>query len=186
MGATILRFCPATGVSREGRSGSSQNRSGRYPLRDRGERRGFLRAARGPSGSRPMAWPHRGRMRSMGRTSTVIFRRGARGAPTGPGCRRAKSCRFCAMCRMSPYLPEGRKRTGFNLGPYDGPCQAHWARPRRPRCPRISSFQLLSRRPLDAVCRVQDRILDGARARLLSARRGWAKVINGARSPYAA
>jgi dimethylglycine dehydrogenase len=77
---------------------------------------------------------------------------------------------------VSYYLRQ--EKNGFNLGPYERPCKAHWADPPI-RCPRISAFSFTPMRWTG--CRSRSRTM--ARVPVL-AEAGLAKTINGP-IPYA-
>jgi dimethylglycine dehydrogenase len=72
----------------------------------------------------------------------------------------------------SYYLRQ--EKTGFNLGPYENPCRAHWATPDDPM-PEDFSFQLFP----DDLDRLEWWIADAARRVPLLAEARLTKVING-------
>jgi dimethylglycine dehydrogenase len=104
----------------------------------------------------------------------MLFRRGA---AVATGRRRwVTSCRCCATWTVSYYLRQ--EKNGFNLGPYERNCKAHWADPTDPDA---RGFQLsaLSRRSRAAV----EWYIEDAMARVpLLAEAGLAKTST-ARSP---
>jgi dimethylglycine dehydrogenase len=171
LGATILRFCPATGVSRENGEWIV-HREGRHPLRDRGERRRLLRPAR-----RRMVQALRRAHRADDGDEPPVhdLRRGSRRARLvgGGGSQAAAAAR-----RGRVLLPQaGEER--LQPRPLRAPCKAHWADPSDPM-PEDFSFQLYP----DALERLSVQIEDSMARVPVLAEAGLAKTINGP-IPYA-
>jgi dimethylglycine dehydrogenase len=172
MGATILRFCPATGVSRENGEWIVHTEKGDIRCE-------IVVNAAGYYAQRVGEWfkPYGGRTVPMMVMAHqyLIFEE-------VPELRdwSAQMGHKLPLLRdvdVSYYLRQ--EKNGFNLGPYERPCQAHWADPSDPM-PDDFSFQLYP----DALDRLSVQIEDSMARVPLLAKAGLSKVINGP-IPYA-
>jgi dimethylglycine dehydrogenase len=172
MGATILRFCPATGVSRE---------NGEWIVHtDQGDIRcEYVVNAGGYYAQRVGEWfkPYGGRTVPMMVMSHqyLLFEEvdEVRDWSASVG----HKLPLLRDVDSSYYLRQ--EKNGFNLGPYERNCKAHWVQPNDPM-PEDFSFQLYP----DDLERLEWYIEDAlARVPLLGAA-GVSKVINGP-IPYA-
>jgi dimethylglycine dehydrogenase len=172
MGATILRFTPATGVSRRG---------GEWIVHtDKGDIRAEIVVnAAGYYAQRVGEWfrPHGGRrvpmmvMSHQYLLSEQIPELAAWTAEVG------HKLPLLRDVDVSYYLRQ--EKAGFNLGPYENPCRAHWASPDDPM-PEDFSFQLFP----DDLDRLHVQIEDAMARVPILAQAGISKVINGP-IPYA-
>jgi dimethylglycine dehydrogenase len=172
LGATILRFCPATGVSRE---------NGEWIIHtEKGDIRcEIVVNAAGYYAQRVGEWfkPFGGRTVPMMVMSHqyMIF-------DEVPAVRDwseevGHKLPLLRDVDVSYYLRQ--EKNGFNLGPYERPCKAHWADPSDP-LPEDFSFQLYP----DALDRLSVQIEDSMARVPVLAEAGLAKTINGP-IPYA-
>ena len=121
MGATIVRFCPVTGVRRENGEWVVDDAARRNPLRICGQRRRLsrprgrqdVRPRRADDGDEPSVHTVRGdpRARRMVEGST------------------ASKLPLLRDVDTSYYLRQ--EKNGMNLGPYERNCRAHWVEPQR-------------------------------------------------------
>jgi len=172
MGATILRFCPATGVSRE---------NGEWIVHtDQGDIRcEFVVNAGGYYAQRVGEWfkPYGGRTVPMMVMSHqyMVFDEVPEIKKWSEGS--GKKLPLLRDVDTSYYLRQ--EKNGFNLGPYERNCRAHWATPTDPM-PDDFSFQLYP----DDLDRLEYYIEDAMARVPLLAEAGVARVINGP-IPYA-
>jgi len=172
MGATIQRHCPATGVSRE---------NGEWIVHtDQGDIRcEYVVNAAGYYAQRVGEWfkPYGGRTVPMAVMSHqyLLFEEVPEirdwSADTG------HKLPLLRDPDISYYLRQ--EKTGFNLGPYERNCKAHWITPDDPM-PEDFSFQLYP----DDLDRLEFYIGDAMERVPLLAEAGLSKVINGP-IPYA-
>ena len=171
MGATVLRFCPATGARREGGEWIVETEKGEIRCE-------FVVNAAGYYAQRVGEWfkPYGGRtvpmmvMSHQYLLTEEIPEIAAHTAGHGklPLLRDVDS---------SYYLRQ--EKTGLNLGPYERNCKAHWVTPDDPM-PEDFSFQLYP----DDLDRLEWYIEDAMARVPLLGRSGISKVINGP-IPYA-
>lgn len=167
LGATILRFCPATGVRRENGDWIVET--------DQGDIRcEIVVNAAGYYAQRVGEWfkPYGGRTVPMMVMSHqyMVF-------DEVPEIRdwAAEAGHKLPLLRdvdVSYYLRQ--EKNGFNLGPYERPCRAHWVDPADPM-PEDFSFQLYP----DDLERLSVQIEDAMARVPLLAEAGLARVING-------
>jgi dimethylglycine dehydrogenase len=172
LGATILRFTPATGVEREGDEWVVQ--TGKGDIRCE-----FVVNAAGYYAQRVGEWfgPHGGRTVPMMVMSHQYLLTGE--IPEIAAWSREAGTKLPLLrdVDVSYYLRQ--EKAGFNLGPYERNCRAHWADP-ADAMPDDFSFQLFP----DDLERLEHYITDAmARVPLLGSA-GVSKVINGP-IPYA-
>jgi len=172
LGATIARFCPATGVSRENDEWIVHTEKGDIRCE-------IVVNAAGYYAQRVGEWfkPYGGRTVPMMVMSHqyMIF-------DEVPEVRdwAGQAGHKLPLLRdvdSSYYLRQ--EKTGFNLGPYERPCRAHWADPSDP-LPEDFSFQLYP----DDLDRLSFQIEDAMARVPILAEAGLARVINGP-IPYA-
>ena len=172
MGATILRFCPATGVSRE---------NGEWIVHtDQGDIRcEYVVNAGGYYAQRVGEWfkPYGGRTVPMMVMSHqyLLFEEvdEVRDWSASVG----HKLPLLRDVDSSYYLRQ--EKNGFNLGPYERNCKAHWVQPNDPM-PEDFSFQLYP----DDLERLEWYIEDALARVPLLGKAGVSKVINGP-IPYA-
>ena len=172
MGAKIIRHCPATGVSRE---------NGEWIVHtDQGDIRcEIVVNAAGYYAQRVGEWfvPHGGRRVPMMVMSHQYLLTEEIGEIADWTKEVGHKLPLLRDVDVSYYLRQ--EKAGFNLGPYERNCRAHWASPDDPM-PEDFSFQLYP----DDLDRLEDYIADAmARVPLLGTV-GVQKVINGP-IPYA-
>lgn len=172
LGARIERFCPATGISRDGEDWIVQTPKGHIRCR-------IVVNAAGYYAQRVAEWfrPYGGRrlpmmvMSHQYMLTEEIPELAAYSAETGG------KLPLLRDVDTSYYLRQ--EKHGLNLGPYERNCRAHWATPDDPM-PEDFSFQLYP----DDLERLEDYISDAmARVPILGTA-GVSKVINGP-IPYA-
>ena len=172
MGATILRFCPATGVSRE---------NGEWIVHtDQGDIRcEFVVNAGGYYAQRIGEWfkPYGGRTVPMMVMSHqyLLFDEVAEVRDWSAAA--GHKLPLLRDVDSSYYLRQ--EKNGFNLGPYERNCKAHWVQPNDPM-PEDFSFQLYP----DDLERLEWYIEDALARVPLLGEAGVSKVINGP-IPYA-
>ena len=172
MGARILRHTPATGVSREGGEWIIHTAKGNIRCE-------FVVNAAGYCAQRVGEWfkPYGGRTVPMMVQSHqyILFEEHdkVRAYSTETG----HKLPLLRDVDVSYYLRQ--EKNGFNLGPYERPCRAHWATPDDPM-PEDFSFQLYP----DDLDRLEHYIEDAMARVPLLAEAGVSKVINGP-IPYA-
>ncbi len=172
MGATIVRFCPATGVSRENGEWIVHTAQGDIRCE-------IVVNAAGYYAQRVGEWfrPFGGRtvpMMVMSHQYMVFDEVPAlRDWSAGMG----RKLPLLRDVDVSYYLRQ--EKNGFNLGPYERPCRAHWADPSDPM-PEDFSFQLYP----DDLDRLSVQIEDAMARVPVLAEAGLQKVINGP-IPYA-
>ncbi|NKX45668.1 FAD-dependent oxidoreductase [Roseicyclus persicicus] len=172
LGATILRFCPATGVSRE--NGDWIVHTAKGDIRCE-----IVVNAAGYYAQRVGEWfkPYGGRTVPMMVMSHqyLIFDE----VPAVRDWSRAVGHKLPLLRDVDTSYYLRQEKTGFNLGPYERNCRAHWASPDDP-LPEDFSFQLYP----DDLDRLSFQIEDAMARVPVLAEAGLAKVINGP-IPYA-
>lgn len=172
LGATILRFCPATGVSRKGEGWIVHTAKGDIACQ-------IVVNAAGYYAQKVSEWfiPHGGRRVPMVAMSHQYLL--SEPIPEIEAWSREVGHKLPLLrdVDVSYYLRQ--EKTGFNLGPYERNCRAHWVTPDDPM-PEDFSFQLFP----DDLDRLEPYIVDAmARVPLLGTA-GISRVINGP-IPYA-
>ena len=172
MGATILRFCPATGVRRE---------NGEWVVQtDQGEIRcEYVVNAAGYYAQRVGEWfkPYGGRTVPMMVMSHQYLLFEEVEAVRDWSAQAGRKLPLLRDVDSSYYLRQ--EKNGFNLGPYERNCRAHWVQPGDPM-PEDFSFQLYP----DDLDRLEWYIEDALARVPLLGQAGVSKVINGP-IPYA-
>ena len=172
LGATILRFTPATGVSRENGEWIVQTEKGDIRCE-------YVVNAAGYYAQRVGEWfkPYGGRTVPMMVMSHqyMVFEEVPEIKAWSEGS--GKKLPLLRDVDTSYYLRQ--EKNGFNLGPYERNCRAHWATPNDPM-PDDFSFQLYP----DDLDRLEYYIEDAMARVPLLAEAGVARVINGP-IPYA-
>jgi dimethylglycine dehydrogenase len=172
MGATILRFCPATGVRRE---------NGEWVVQtDQGEIRcEYVVNAAGYYAQRVGEWfkPYGGRTVPMMVMSHQYLLFEEVQAVRDWSAQAGRKLPLLRDVDSSYYLRQ--EKNGFNLGPYERNCRAHWVQPSDPM-PEDFSFQLYP----DDLDRLEWYIEDALARVPLLGQAGVSKVINGP-IPYA-
>ena len=172
MGATILRFCPATGVRRE---------NGEWVVQtDQGEIRcDYVVNAAGYYAQRVGEWfkPYGGRTVPMMVMSHQYLLFEEVDAVRDWSAQAGRKLPLLRDVDSSYYLRQ--EKNGFNLGPYERNCRAHWVQPGDPM-PEDFSFQLYP----DDLDRLEWYIEDALARVPLLGQAGVSKVINGP-IPYA-
>ncbi len=172
MGATILRFCPATGVRRE---------NGEWVVQtDQGEIRcEYVVNAAGYYAQRVGEWfkPYGGRTVPMMVMSHQYLLFEEVEAVRDWSAQAGRKLPLLRDVDSSYYLRQ--EKNGFNLGPYERNCRAHWVQPSDPM-PEDFSFQLYP----DDLDRLEWYIEDALARVPLLGQAGVSKVINGP-IPYA-
>jgi len=172
MGATILRFCPATGVRRE---------NGEWVVQtDQGEIRcDYVVNAAGYYAQRVGEWfkPYGGRTVPMMVMSHQYLLFEEVEAVRDWSAQAGRKLPLLRDVDSSYYLRQ--EKNGFNLGPYERNCRAHWVQPGDPM-PEDFSFQLYP----DDLDRLEWYIEDALARVPLLGQAGVSKVINGP-IPYA-
>ncbi|SDJ08092.1 GcvT family protein [Lutimaribacter saemankumensis] len=172
MGARIIRFCPATGVSRE---------NGEWIVHtDQGDIRcEIVVNAAGYYAQRVGEWfkPFGGRTVPMMVMSHQYLIFDEVPAVRDWAAQAGHKLPLLRDVDTSYYLRQ--EKAGFNLGPYERPCRAHWATPDDP-LPEDFSFQLYP----DDLDRLSFQIEDAMARVPVLAEAGLTKVINGP-IPYA-
>ena len=172
LGATILRFTPATGVSRENGEWIVHTEKGDIRCE-------YVVNAAGYYAQRVGEWfkPYGGRTVPMMVMSHqyMVFEEVPEIKKWSEGS--GKKLPLLRDVDTSYYLRQ--EKNGFNLGPYERNCRAHWATPADPM-PDDFSFQLYP----DDLDRLEYYIEDAMARVPLLAEAGVARVINGP-IPYA-
>lgn len=172
MGATILRFTPATGVSR---------RNGEWIVHtDKGDIAcEYVVNAAGYYAQRVGEWfiPHGGRRVPMMVMSHQYLL--SEEIPEIEEWTRANGRKLPLLRDVDTSYYLRQEKNGFNLGPYEPNCRAHWATPDDPM-PDDFSFQLWS----DDLERIEDIVTDAMARVPLLGKAGISRVINGP-IPYA-
>ena len=172
MGAAILRFCPATGVRRE---------NGEWVVQtDQGEIRcEYVVNAAGYYAQRVGEWfkPYGGRTVPMMVMSHQYLLFEEVEAVRDWSAQAGRKLPLLRDVDSSYYLRQ--EKNGFNLGPYERNCRAHWVQPGDPM-PEDFSFQLYP----DDLDRLEWYIEDALARVPLLGQAGVSKVINGP-IPYA-
>ena len=167
LGATIARFCPATGVSRENDEWIVHT--------DKGDIRcEIVVNAAGYYAQRVGEWfkPYGGctvPMMVMSHQYMVFDE-----VPEIRDWAQAAGHKLSLLRDVDSSYYLRQEKNGFNLGPYERPCRAHWADPADPM-PEDFSFQLYP----DDLERLSFQIEDSMARVPLLAEAGLARVING-------
>jgi dimethylglycine dehydrogenase len=170
LGAKILRFCPATGVSRENGEWIVHTEKGDIRCE-------IVVNAAGYYAQRVGEWfkPFGGRTVPMMVMSHQYLVFDEVPAVRDWSAEVGHKLPLLRDVDVSYYLRQ--EKNGFNLGPYERPCQAHWADPSDPM-PEDFSFQLYP----DALDRLSVQIEDSMARVPCWPRRGWPRRST-ARSP---
>ncbi len=173
MGAKIIRFCPATGVSRENGEWIVHTEKGDIRCE-------YVVNAAGYYAQRVGEWfkPYGGRtVPMMVQSHQYLISEPIAELEKWSSEHDGKKLPLLRDVDSSYYL---RQETyGLNLGPYENPCKAHWATPDDP-LPEDFSFQLYQ----DDLERIEWYIEDAMARVPLLGEAGISKVINGP-IPYA-
>ena len=172
MGAKILRFCPATGVRRDNGEWIVETEHGDIRCE-------IVVNAAGYYAQRVGEWfkPYGGRTVPMMVMSHQYLIFDEVPAVRDWSAEAGGKLPLLRDVDTSYYLRQ--EKTGFNLGPYERPCRAHWATPDDP-LPEDFSFQLYP----DDLERLEFQIEDAMARVPILAEAGVTKVINGP-IPYA-
>ena len=167
LGATILRFCHATGVSRD--KGAWIVHTAKGDIRCE-----IVVNAAGYYAQRVGEWfkPHGGRTVPMMVMSHQYMVFDEVPAVRDWAAQAGHKLPLLRDVDTSYYLRQ--EKNGFNLGPYERPCRAHWADPSDPM-PEDFSFQLYP----DDLERLSFQIEDSMARVPVLAEAGLARVING-------
>jgi dimethylglycine dehydrogenase len=172
LGATILRFTPATGVSRENGEWIVHTEKGDIRCE-------YVVNAAGYYAQRVGEWfkPYGGRTVPMMVMSHqyMVFEE----VPEIKACSEGSGKKLPLLRDVDTSYYLRQEKNGFNLGPYERNCRAHWATPNDPM-PDDFSFQLYP----DDLDRLEYYIEDAMARVPLLAEAGVARVINGP-IPYA-
>jgi dimethylglycine dehydrogenase len=172
MGATILRFCPATGVSRENGEWIVHTAQGDIRCE-------YVVNAAGYYAQRVGEWfkPYGGRTVPMMVMSHqyLLFDE----VPEVRDWAVAAGHKLPLLRDVDTSYYLRQEKNGFNLGPYERNCRAHWVQPGDPM-PEDFSFQLYP----DDLDRLEPYIEDALARVPVLAQAGVSKVINGP-IPYA-
>ena len=163
MGARIERFCPATGVRREGDEWVVSTPKGDIRCEIVVNAAGYYAREVGKWFGRDLPMMVMSHQYMLFDTVPELADWTARSGHKLPLLRDVDS---------SYYLRQ--EKNGFNLGPYEGNCRAHWATPDDP-FPEDFSFQLFP----DDLERLEWHINDAMARVPLLAKAGLSKVING-------
>ena len=167
LGATIARFCPATGVSRENDEWIVHTEKGDIRCE-------IVVNAAGYYAQRVGEWfkPYGGRTVPMMVMSHqyMVFDE----VPEIRDWAQAAGHKLPLLRDVDSSYYLRQEKNGFNLGPYERPCRAHWADPADPM-PEDFSFQLYP----DDLERLSFQIEDSMARVPLLAEAGLARVING-------
>ena len=167
LGANIIRFCPVTGVDRE---------NGEWIVRtDKGDIRcEYVVNAAGYYSQRVGEFfiPHGGRRVPMMVMSHQYMLFDEVPEVINWTKEHGRKLPLLRDVDTSYYLRQ--EKNGFNLGPYERPCKAHWADPSDPM-PEDFSFQLYP----DDLERLEFQIEDAMSRVPLLAEAGMSRVING-------
>ena len=172
MGAKVLRFCPATGVRREGAEWIVETAKGEIRCE-------IVVNAAGYYAQRVGEWfiPYGGRRVPMMVMSHQYLLSEEIPEIEAWTKEQGRKLPLLRDVDVSYYLRQ--EKHGFNLGPYEPRCRAHWADPSDPM-PEDFSFQLWQ----EDIDRVEEIVMDAmARVPLLGSA-GISKIINGP-IPYA-
>ncbi len=167
MGAGILRHTPATGIDRQGGKWIVETPRGNIEC-------DIVVNAAGYYARRVGAWfkPFGGRDLPMAVMSHQYLLTGEIPELAEWSARMGHKLPLLRDVDTSWYLRQ--EKNGFNLGPYERNCKAHWVAPDDPM-PEDFSFQLYP----DDLDRLEDYIADAMARVPLLARAGIQKVING-------
>ena len=172
LGATIVRFCPATGVRRENGEWIVETEQGEIRCE-------YVVNAAGYYAQRVGEWfkPYGGRTVPMMVMSHQYLLFEEVDAVRDWSAQAGRKLPLLRDVDSSYYLRQ--EKNGFNLGPYERNCRAHWVQPGDPM-PEDFSFQLYP----DDLDRLEWYIEDALARVPLLGKAGVSKVINGP-IPYA-
>jgi len=172
LGATIVRFCPATGVRRENGDWIVETEQGEIRCE-------YVVNAAGYYAQRVGEWfkPYGGRTVPMMVMSHQYLLFEEVDAVRDWSAQAGRKLPLLRDVDSSYYLRQ--EKNGFNLGPYERNCRAHWVQPGDPM-PEDFSFQLYP----DDLDRLEWYIEDALARVPLLGQAGVSKVINGP-IPYA-
>ena len=172
LGATIVRFCPATGVRRENGEWIVETEQGEIRCE-------YVVNAAGYYAQRVGEWfkPYGGRTVPMMVMSHQYLLFEEVDAVRDWSAQAGRKLPLLRDVDSSYYLRQ--EKNGFNLGPYERNCRAHWVQPGDPM-PEDFSFQLYP----DDLDRLEWYIEDALARVPLLGQAGVSKVINGP-IPYA-
>ncbi|MBY5986704.1 FAD-dependent oxidoreductase [Roseovarius atlanticus] len=172
MGATIARFCPATGVT--------QDSDGWIVHTDKGDIAcDFVVNAAGYYAQKVGEWfkPYGGRTVPMMVMSHQYVLTDEIPAIEAHSKETGRKLPLLRDVDVSYYFRQ--EKHGFNIGPYEPNCRAHWAEPSDPM-PEDFSFQLWS----DDLERIEDIVADSMERVPVAGTAGISRIINGP-IPYA-
>ncbi len=172
MGATIVRFCPATGVTQDG--------DGWIVHTDKGDIAcDFVVNAAGYYAQKVGEWfkPYGGRTVPMMVMSHQYVLTDEIPEIEAYSKETGRKLPLLRDVDVSYYFRQ--EKHGFNIGPYEPNCRAHWVEPSDPM-PEDFSFQLWS----DDLERIEDIVADSMERVPVAATAGISRIINGP-IPYA-
>ena len=163
MGARIERFCPATGVRRDGNDWVVQTHKGDIRCE-------FVVNAAGYYAREVGKWFGRDVPMMVMSHQYMLFEN----LPEIEAHTKATGTKLPLLRDVDSSYYLRQEKHGFNLGPYEANCRAHWATPDDP-FPQDFSFQLFP----DDLDRLEWYINDAMARVPLLAKAGLSKVING-------
>lgn len=172
MGATIVRFCPATGVTQDGDGWIVQTEKGDIAC-------DFVVNAAGYYAQTVGEWfkPYGGRTVPMMVMSHQYVLTDEIPEIEAYSKETGRKLPLLRDVDVSYYFRQ--EKHGFNIGPYEPNCRAHWVEPSDPM-PEDFSFQLWS----DDLARIEDIVADSMERVPVAATAGISRIINGP-IPYA-
>ena len=172
MGARVIRFCPATGVRREGGEWIVESEKGEIRCE-------IVINAAGYYAQRVGKWfvPHGGRTVPMAVMSHQYLL--SEEIPEIEAWSREVGHKLPLLRDVDTSYYLRQEKYGLNLGPYERGCRAHWVDPADP-LPADFSFQLWQ----EDLDRIEDIVTDAMARVPLLGNAGISKVINGP-IPYA-
>lgn len=172
MGATIARFCPATGVTQDGDGWIVHTEKGDIAC-------DFVVNAAGYYAQKVGEWfkPYGGRTVPMMVMSHQYVLTDEIPEIEAHSKKTGRKLPLLRDVDVSYYFRQ--EKHGFNIGPYEPNCRAHWVEPSDPM-PEDFSFQLWS----DDLERIEDIVADSMERVPVAATAGISRIINGP-IPYA-
>ncbi|WP_421998284.1 GcvT family protein [Roseovarius confluentis] len=172
MGATIVRFCPATGVTQDGDGWIVHTEKGDIAC-------DFVVNAAGYYAQTVGEWfkPYGGRTVPMMVMSHQYVLTDEIPEIEAYSKETGRKLPLLRDVDVSYYFRQ--EKHGFNIGPYEPNCRAHWVEPSDPM-PEDFSFQLWS----DDLARIEDIVVDSMERVPVAATAGISRIINGP-IPYA-
>ncbi|MEQ8255953.1 MAG: FAD-dependent oxidoreductase [Roseovarius confluentis] len=172
MGATIVRFCPATGVTQDGDGWIVHTEKGDIAC-------DFVVNAAGYYAQTVGEWfkPYGGRTVPMMVMSHQYVLTDEIPEIEAYSKETGRKLPLLRDVDVSYYFRQ--EKHGFNIGPYEPNCRAHWVEPSDPM-PEDFSFQLWS----DDLARIEDIVADSMERVPVAATAGISRIINGP-IPYA-